>query len=138
MKKKFVQEVKEIIIDKLNDYEGVEVYGCDLGYKLTENENATGSWFCSRFESEEFIKNNFDVCADFYEYMQFNFGKDYAAQFNPFADAENFVTVLFIEAVNIVINSCEFVSDIWDEEIEITTEVIDKIKSDLENVNCVF
>ena len=49
--------IKEYVINqllnKLDDYEGIECYGADLGYTLYEGEDADGVIFYSTYESKE-------------------------------------------------------------------------------------
>lgn len=41
--KSYVEYVKDFILENLPNYECMVVYGCDLGYTITEGINANGS-----------------------------------------------------------------------------------------------
>ena len=72
--KTFYTDLRNTIIERLNDYKGLNVYGSELAYTLFEEENANGSVLCNKYLTKEFIKNHFDLFADFSEYYINTFG----------------------------------------------------------------
>ena len=121
------------VIDELNERIGQTVYLCDLGMELSEYENANGSWYCSRYEAEEEVKNNFEFCGSFIEWYKDNFGE----VLNPFNDVELFhCTMMFFAvegAFSCALNKTEY-SDLWNEKVEITEEFVDEIETALNDV----
>ena len=92
--KKFTTELKETIIDRLNDYKNTTVYGCDLAYTLFESENTNSSVLCNTYLTKEFIKENFDLFGDLVEYVNDNLDM----KLNPFTEPENAHVILMLEA----------------------------------------
>lgn len=131
---KIVEEIKGFIIDKLEDMEGSEYYLCDIGMELSESENCNGSWYCSSFEVKQAIKENWNLCGDFFEYYKSEFGM---SSENPFENPELFHCQMMIFAVsnsfNYALNKTDF-SDMWNEKIEITEEFVNEIKKTLEDL----
>lgn len=134
---KIVEEIKEFIIDKLEDRIGNKEYLCDIGMSLSECQNCDGTWTYSTQEAIDQIIENWDFCGDFYNYFKDSFG--YAPE-NPFENPENFHCCMMIEAVsgafNYAVNHSENYSDYetWNEQIEITEDFINEIKEALENL----
>ena len=125
--KKFTTELKETIIDRLNDYKNTTVYGCDLSYTLFESENTTGSVLCNTYLTKEFIKENFDLFGDLVEYVNDNFDME----LNPFIEPE----VLMLEASQSLLSQLDFINDYWNEEFKLTDEVIKEITDQLRELN---
>lgn len=136
---KIVEEIREFIIDRLEEREGNEYYLCDIGMTLTESENADGSWYYSTYEAKQEVIENWDLCGEFYEYYKNNFGDTEGLQ-NPFDDVEKFHCQMMIFAVensfNYAVNHSKNYSDYetWNEQIEITEDFINEIKEALENL----
>lgn len=131
---KIVEEIKEFIIDRLEDMEGSEHYLCDIGMELSDSENCDGSWYCSEYEARKAIKKNWDFCGEFFEYCKSEFGM---LPENPFENSELFHCQMMIFAVsnsfNYALNKTNF-SELWNGEVEITEEFISEIKKALENL----
>ena len=125
--KTFYTDLRNTIIERLNDYKGVEVYGSDLAYTLFEWENADGSVFCSTYKTKEFIKNNFDLFADFSEHYKNTFGES----LNIFAEPEKAHVILLLEAAQMVLSNLNTVNEFWDDSKELTEELINAIVEEL-------
>ena len=125
-------EVKGIIIDRLDAYQGETIYGCDLGYKLFESENVDGSYTYNTHEAEKWIKENFDNLGEIVEERTFQLGSECIP--NIFDKPEAFQVVIFLEVSRYLIGQCSFIEENWDEEIEFTSENIAIIKSQLNNI----
>lgn len=129
----FIDDIKDTIIDKLSEYEGVSTYVSDFGYTMTEYENANGSWLMYYDECKKFICENFDECSDFFDYYQSEFG----VGLNPFEDDGNkFTTVMFIEAVESVYAQAMNNQDKydWNDEVTVDQEFINTVISALDSV----
>jgi hypothetical protein len=117
-------EIKNYLCDKLDDYKGTTVYACDLSITLTEGENANCSVYCNAYETKEMIKANFELFGDFLEYYNNNFGE----MLNPFLEPEKTHVVFLIESCSQILSECKYINDKWDKKIELTDNVIKKLK----------
>lgn len=122
------------LIDKLYDYENFECYGCDLGYELYKGENADGVIFYSTYESKEWIKEHYEDLDEIVEELNFQFGADYMAKFNPFSEPDRFVLIIVIEVASYLIGQCPTVQKNWDNKLKLTKNKIEKIKNELEEM----
>ena len=125
--KTFYTDLRNTIIERLNDYKGVEVYGSELAYTLFEGENANGSVLCNTYLTKEFIKNNFDLFADFLEYYKDNFGES----LNIFGEPEKVHVILLLEAAQMVLSNLDTVDEFWNDSKELTEELINSIVEEL-------
>lgn len=129
-----VNEIKEFILQELDERLGTEHYLCDIGTILSESQNSDGTWTYSTQGAIHEITDNWDFCGNFYEYYRDNFG---GVPENPFENPEKFHCQMMIEAVNgafgFAVNNSESYSDYetWNEQIEITEKFIDEIKESL-------
>ena len=125
--KTFYTDLRNIIIERLNDYKGSDVYGCDLAYTLFEGENANGSVLCNTYLTKEFIKNNFDLFADFSEYYKDNFG----VSLDIFAEPEKAHVNLLLESAQMVLSNLDTINEFWNDSKELTEELINAIVEEL-------
>ena len=123
----FIKDLKSQIIERLNDYKGTNIYGADLAYTLFEGENANGSVLCNTYLTKEFIKNNFDLFADFSEHYKNNFGDN----LNIFAEPEKAHVILLLEAAQMVLSNLDTVDEFWNDSKELTEELINSIVEEL-------
>ena len=123
----FYTDLRNTIIDRLNDYKCSNVYGSYLAYTLFEGENANGSVLCNTYLTKEFIKNNFDLFADFSEYYKDNFGES----LDIFAEPEKAHVILLLEYASIVLSKLETVNEFWNDSKELTEELINSIIEEL-------
>lgn len=131
-RKSYIEYCKDFIIDNISNYEDVAVYGCDLGYKLTDGINIDGSATCSTYEAKEYIKAWFDEAGEVYQYQKENYGE---CLHNPFEEPEAFHVCMIIEGVNALLSQCETVENAWNDEIELTLENIHAIIEELKEVD---
>lgn len=146
MSKEFTDLVKQEVKERLPNWIGQLRYPCDLGNYLTENENSNGSWFCSRHEAREFIKNFFEDFEEYQGWYRCNFGEPEWFESEPddyHHDVENVqcrmmifaVEQCFNQAFNIAFENDKNVSrNLWNEKVEITQDFCDKIIKALEEV----
>ena len=125
--KTFYTDLRNTIIERLNDYKDSDVYGSKLAYTLFEGENANGSVLCNTYETKEFIKNHFDLFAEFSEYYKDNFGES----LDIFAEPEKAHVILLIEAAEMVLSNLDTVTEFWNESKELTEELINSIVEEL-------
>lgn len=121
--------VASVLMDKLDDYVCKTVYVQDLAYKLLEDENINGSYFCNTYKSTLWIKKHFEDLGDIVEEYEDTFGESPAS---PFKEPEIFMVQIMLNVADSIINDTKFISNFEDDEIELTQEVVDALKAELE------
>lgn len=124
----------EQLIDKLYDYEDTENYGCDLGYALYEGENADGVIFYSTYQSKQWITEHFEDLDEIVEELNFQFGTEYMAKFNPFSEPDKFVLIIVMEVASYLIGQCKTVQRYWDKSFKLTKSKIESIVKELKEM----
>lgn len=119
----FIQDLKATIKDRLNDYAGTSHYACDLAYTLFEGENANGSVLCNTYQTQEFIKANFDLFGYLVEYVKSSMDMT----LNPFSEPEKAHVILLLEASQSVLAQLPFIDTNWNDKIELTAKNIKTI-----------
>lgn len=125
---------KEYICEHLDEMESVTVYACDLAYTLAESDNINGSMTYDRNKAIYFIREWWDDCADYSDYEQSNFGK----RSNPFVNPEAFMVCMVIAGVSSILSQCPIINEKWNDKIELTPEVIEAIKEQIEDKQVSF
>lgn len=118
-----IEDVKQDIVNALNDYKGSIYYGCDLAYQLFEGDNANGSVFCNAYKTEQYIKANWDLFGQLVEHYKCHFGET----LNPFSEPEKAHVIFELEAAQSILASCPFIDKHWNEQIELTERNIKTI-----------
>jgi len=126
----FISDLKNTIIDRLNDYSGGSYYGCDLSYALFEGENVNGSVLCNTWQTKEFIKANFDLFGDLVAHCKDNLDM----VLNPFQEPEKAHVVLLLEASQSILSQCKLIDENWNNEIELTDKVIKKLTKQINDL----
>lgn len=121
--------VKDLIKDRLWDYENNSYYGCDLGYQLFEGENVDGSFTYSTYWSKELVKTYWDELGEIYDNYIWNVGSENSI--NVLDEPEKFIVVMLLEKSNDILGRLQFINDNWDNEIELNKENIETIISQL-------
>jgi len=124
--------VKDIITDRLFDYEDTKTYGCDMAYTLLEQYNIDGSYFYSTYESEEFIKQHFSELGEIVEEISFQLGKEFIP--NIFDEPEKFTVVIFLEVANYILSQCKTIDDNWNNEMTLNKKTINQIIKEMKDV----
>lgn len=126
---------KDFIIDNLPDYLETNVYGCDLGYTITEGINADGSCTYSTYEAKEYLKFWWNEAAAYFQYEKDNFGENL---YNPFENPEAFMVCMVIEGVNSLLSQSKFIENNWNNNIELTDKNIKKIIQEIKDFQVKF
>ena len=134
--------VIDILFDKLDNLkdEKYQSYSCDLAYNLFEGENADGVYFYNNYKATEFIKKHFEDLGEIIEELNFQFDKEFVNKLviDIFDNPDRFCVVVFMEVASYLLGQCEIIEELWNEEIILTNDKIDKIKKELENQrNCI-
>ena len=112
------------MIEHLQKMEGQVVYGCDLAFKMFENENVTGSYTCSSYSSNQWIKEYWDELSEVVEDYEFNYGE---LPTNPFKNSEVFQMQIILHMASSLVAKSDYIEENWNEEIEMTSDIIEKI-----------
>lgn len=123
----FTTELKQDIINRLNDYSGNSYYSCDLAYTLFEGENVKGSVLCNRYATKEFIKANFDLFGDLIEYCKDNLDMS----LNPFLEPEKCHVILLLESAKSLMDKIPTIDKKWNDKIELTPKMIKKLTKEI-------
>jgi len=126
----FTTDLKNKIIDKLNDYSGENCYACDLSSTLFQGENVDGSVLYSTNETKEFIKENFDLFGDLVEFVKNNMGYT----LNPFSEPEKAHVILLLEASQSILSKCPTIDKKWNDNIELTPKMIKNLTKELNDL----
>lgn len=124
--------VKNIIENELEDYKGLEVYGCDLAYQLLEEYRVDGVYFYNNYKAINFIKENFEDFGEIVEELKYTFGEENIP--NVFEYPDKFCVVCFLEVASYLLCDCKFVSENWNNTFIITDGAISIIKNELKEV----
>ena len=122
--KSFSEFCKGYLFDRLDEYEGTTVYGCDLAYKLCEGCNVDGSITYCRQTAAEYLCEWWYDASDYSDYEQMNFGE----RSNPFANPEAYMVRMVICGIGYLLSQCAVIDELWNDELELTPEVIEAIK----------
>lgn len=126
---------KNFIADNLENYSNQSIYGCDLGYTITEGINIDGSCTYSAYKAKEYLKFWWDEAADYLQYEKDNFGENLH---NPFENPEAYMVCMVIEGVNSLLSKSKFIDDNWDNNIELTDKNINKIILEIKDFQVEF
>ena len=132
IKNKVIEELQE----KLKEYEDTKSYGCDLAYTLFESYNVDGTITYNRYRAEMWIKNNWDNFGEILEDLRFQFDSDYFKDIvlNIWDNPEKFMVIIYLEVANYLLSQCPFVDKNWNEEIILTSDNIELISKQLEEL----
>lgn len=125
-KENFSEYCHDYLCQQLDAYEGCDCYACDLAYKITEGCNIDGTLTYSTFTAKCYLQAWWDDCSDFSDFEKWNFGE----RTNPFENPEAYMVRMVIEGIYQLLASCECLEEVWDEEIELTPELIRQIKEE--------
>ena len=125
--------VIDAIINRMEDFKGVNVYGCDLAFTLFNSENNTGAYFCNNYKAKKWIVENFDELGDIMEDIDNNYGAEFVKSLlsDIFNDPDKIVVVVVLEVAGNLLGQCQTVQNFWDDETELNTEIINSIKNEL-------
>lgn len=128
----FTADLKNQIINRLNDYAGTRIYMCDLAYKLFEAENVDGTVTYNTYKAKEFIKENWDLMADLVEYVKDNL----QTTLNPFLEPEKAHVYLLLEGARPLLSQLPTVDKYWnDDEKELTPKLIKQLTKEINDLD---
>lgn len=127
--------VIDLLVRKLEDYEDMFIYGCDMAYTLLEEYNINGSITYSTYKAEEWLKDNIQDIYDFLPTIKFEYGDEFYAKLciDILENPEKAMTIICLEKANDILSSLKFINDNWNNKIVLNKENINIIKKELEN-----
>ena len=129
--KTLTEEIKERMISNLENMEGIEVYGCDLGYSIFESENINCTATYSTYKAREWIKEYFNELGEVVEHMN---SAGYNIP-NVFDEPEQFMVQVMLEYSYAVIAKCSIVDENWNEEVTLDEKAIKLIVEQVNEVD---
>ena len=118
-----------VIKDNIHKWVDQEMYVTELAEKICERMNWDGSATYSTSEAQEYLKNWWDDCGDYIDYLNDNAIND----FNPFNSPEKFMVWMVMDGVRILLNNAADTTEIETcEEITITEEIINTLLEGIE------
>lgn len=128
----FSEFCRNHIAENLPEWLGQEVYMCDLGGELTQGTNCDGTFTFSTSLAKDYLREWFDEAGEYWDYEKFNFGENLH---NPFNNPEAYIVCMVIEGVNSILSQCAIVDEMWNDQVELTQELIDEILEQIADVD---
>lgn len=128
----FITYCKDYVAEHIDGYEGQRVYLSELGWTITEGPNADGTLTFSTAKAMDYLAEWRWEAADYWQYEKDNFGDNLH---NPFDNPEAYMVCMVIEGVRALIDGAIWklgLDDEWDDEVELTADLIEKIKGAVE------
>lgn len=132
MQSNLFNEVAEDFAEHLEFFEGVNVYGCDLAFKIFEDYNASGSATRNAYAAREWIAENMHELGNVVEAMRD--GWAYEAGADIFNNPEKFQVCVYLWIASELCGELETVSEFWNDETELTAELIEKIRAEIKTI----
>lgn len=120
--------IRDYIEVRLDEMQGMSVYGADLASEITMPINVDGTYFIWTAKTETFIKNHWDEAGEFYDHYFQELGEPPA---NVFAEPDKFHVQMMINGVEECIGESQLVQDNWNEEFPLTVENCNRIFREL-------
>ena len=126
--------IKEFVIDvlkdKLDEYEGNSTYGADLAFYLLQQYNVDGSYTYSTYKAKQWVASCFDELGDIVNDMT----EEGIPPCNVFDSPEGFMVQIMLYVAGELLGQCDTVNAFWNEEQELTEEIVTKIKEELNEI----
>lgn len=123
----FERYIIDGLVDRLDECEGMTAYGADLGFELTLDINENGE--LPDYDGMGFIHDFWDEAAKYWEYEKFAFGEHFH---NPFEDPDGYAVCMVIEYSRSAMAGCALVDEHWNDEMELTADVVETLKEQLQ------
>ena len=129
------KDVINLLLENLENYEGTEVYGCDLAYKLLECYNVDDSILYNTYKTIEWLKDNIQDIYDFLPSYKFEFGDEEYARLciDILENPEKAMVKIVLAKADEILSKLKFIQDNWNNEIILNNKTINIIKEELES-----
>ena len=128
---KYVDYVKNFIKDNLYRLENKSIYGGNISFFITEIVDLEETATFDKLQAMQYIKEWFFVAAEIYNYEIQTYKE---IRVHPFKNPEKYMVLMLVEGVAKIIDNCKFIKECWNEEIVLTTDVIDSILAEVDKV----
>lgn len=127
--------VIDLLVKKLEDYEDMSIYGCDMAYTLLEEYNIDGTILYNTYSTTEWLKDNIQDIYDFLPTIKFMYDNDFYTKLciDILENPEKAMVIICLEKANEILSSLDFIQENWNNEIVLNKENINIIKKELEN-----
>lgn len=122
--------VIDVLKDKLDEYEDTYQYGSELVYDLLQQYNVDGSYTYNTCEAKQWVQEYFDELGEIVNEMT----EEGLPPCNVFEDPEAFQVQIMLFVASDLLAMCETVEEVWNDEIILDKDIIDRIKKELDNL----
>lgn len=123
---------REYIKNNVYNYVGCSVYACDFGFEITEEINMNGCLsdliYSGRNRVIQYLHRWWWEASKYHEYATFNYGEAR----NPFEDTGAYLVCMVVAGVSSLISRTDWADENWNEEIEITEAMADRICKEID------
>ena len=84
--------------------------------------------------AKERIKEHFDDLDEIMEELNFQFGEEYMAKYNPFSEPDKFVLIIVLEVASYLLSQCPTIDKFWNDHIKLTKTNINKLTKELKEL----
>lgn len=126
MTKEFENEIIEFIKDTAENYDTIDICGCDVAMYLTEDINNLGYYFLDEEKNKNFIRHYFEDAGETFNYFRDNFDMI----INPFDNPSTFVVYMIIYGVETFVNNSDYIYENWDKIFTLAPNVVKEIIGD--------
>ena len=123
--------MRDVLFDRLDEYEGVSFYGADMATELCMNDNNDGCFVIDIEGAKSFIGDNWDISADVVQDYKDNYGEALPEKLDPFSSPCAFTYLMEEYAFRELLSNVTLIDDNWNDEIELTEKNIDQIKKQI-------
>lgn len=131
--KSFVEFIKDYVSDRLDELEGLETYGCDLGHELSlDVNNDVSIMWKDDDEALDFIAKYPRSALATVDCIRWQMGSDEV--YHMMRDWRTFAFHMLWEGCNCIAYQLPTVEGAWNDELELTEEVVAQLKHELAEV----
>ena len=129
------KDIINLLLENLENYEGIKGYGCDLAYKLLECYNVDGSILYNTYKTIEWLKDNIQDIYDFLPSYKFEFGDEEYAKLciDILENPEKAMVKIVLAKADEILSKLKFIQDNWNNGIILNNKTINIIKEELES-----
>lgn len=153
----FKEEIIDFLKEKIVQFEGQYICGCDFCHELTLDENNAGCWVMYISEADNFVEKYREDAEETLKYYRNDFGDDFIderlglgefTEWDEYGDdydeddddidrviknnkSEVFTFFMLYYGVGALMSELDCVSEIWNNRTEITPEFIERFIDEL-------
>jgi len=122
-----IDDVRSCLKDRLEEFEGRSVYGCDLGYELFDDDNRTGAIYIGRDKCFDILRGAPGFVSFIDEELE-----ELDMSYDMYRDSEAYLLVGYMELGRRMLEECKTVSDSWNDELRLDSQTIADISDELD------